>query len=95
PPLGFKHALFEVAVDVLRRTTALEPEAIRDAIKTTSLDTIAGHVDWARGPVANVSTTPLVGGQWLAGGRFGVEQKIVFDKDAPAIPVGANLALLS
>ena len=94
PPLGFKHALFEVAVDALKRSSSLEPEAIRDAIKATSLDTIAGHVSWTGGPVPNVSTTPLVGGQWVAGGRFGVEQKIVYDKEAPSIPVGGALRLL-
>ena len=34
-PLGFKHALFEVAADVLKRSKALEPEAIREAIAAT------------------------------------------------------------
>ena len=95
PPLGFKHALFEVAVDALKRTSALEPAAIRDAIRATDLATIAGRVNWAKGPVPNVSTTELVGGQWVPGGKFGVEQKIVYNHEATEIPVAAQLQLLA
>jgi branched-chain amino acid transport system substrate-binding protein len=95
PPLGFKHALFEVAVDALKRSVSLDPGAIRDAIRATSLETIAGHVSWTGGPNANVSTTPLVGGQWGPGGAFGAQQLIVYDREAPTIPVSAALTLLS
>lgn len=62
-PLGFKHALFEVATDVLKRSKALEPNAIREAIAATQYESIVGPVQWAKGPVPNVCTTPLVGGQ--------------------------------
>lgn len=95
PPLGFKHALFEVAVDALKRAEALNAEAIRNAIRATDLDTIAGHVSWKNGPNANVSTIPLVGGQWLKGGRFGVEQTIAYNREAPMIPLTHPLELLS
>ena len=37
-PLGFKHALFEVAADVLKRSKALEADAIRQAIVETSYE---------------------------------------------------------
>ena len=43
-PLGFKHALFEVATDVLKRTKALEPNAIREAIAATAYESIVGPV---------------------------------------------------
>jgi len=84
-PLGFKHALFEVAADVLKRSKALETNAIREAIAATSYESIVGPVQWAKGPVPNVCTTPLVSGQWQAGAGGELELKIVNNKDAPNI----------
>lgn len=64
-PLGFKHSLFEVAIDALKRTQdPTSPESIAKAIGETSLETCVGKVDFSTGPVPNVSKTPLVGGQW-------------------------------
>ncbi|QYZ69588.1 ABC transporter substrate-binding protein [Neotabrizicola shimadae] len=94
PPLGFKHALMEVAIDALRRSAALEPEAIRDAIKATNLATIAGPVNFSAGPVPNISETPLVGGQWIKGTAFPHDQSVIFNATAPEIPVNAELQLL-
>lgn len=94
PPLGFKHALFEVALDALSRATAPEPAAIRDAIRATDLHTIAGPVRFAGGPVPNVSETPLVGGQWIKGQSFAHDQAVIFNATAPAIAVNAALQLL-
>ena len=94
PPLGFKHALFEVAIDVLGRSKALEPGAIRDAIRSTSYQSIAGKVDWSTGPVANVSETPLVGGQWVKTAS-GFDETVIYDQSAPEIPLNGKLVLLS
>ena len=46
-PIGFQHALFEVAIDVLKRAKALEPKAILDSIVATNyqLDGRPGAVD--------------------------------------------------
>ena len=42
-PIGFAHALFEVAVDALKRTKDVSsPAAIRDAIASTNLNTVVG-----------------------------------------------------
>ncbi|MDB5509748.1 MAG: transporter substrate-binding protein [Hyphomicrobiales bacterium] len=93
-PIGFKHALFEVVADVVKRTKDLErPESIVEAIRTTKLDTIVGPVDWSRGPVKNVTKTPLVAGQWQKRGG-GLELVITTNKTAPSIPVGGELVLL-
>lgn len=90
-PLGFTHALFEVAADVLKRTANLDDKrAIRDAIATTNLNTIVGPVAWGNGPVKNVTKTPLVGGQWIAGKKFKYDLLIVNNKSAPQIPVGGS-----
>jgi branched-chain amino acid transport system substrate-binding protein len=87
-PLGFAHALFEIAVDVFKRAQDLDdPAAIRDAIAATELDTIVGKVSWKQGPVKNVAKTPLVGGQWRkGGGKHPYELVVVDNQTASAIP---------
>lgn len=93
-PLGFRHALFEVAADVMRRAADLDdPAAIVEAIRGTSLATIVGTVDWSKGPVKNVSKTPLVGGQWQRKGDR-LDLVITTNSQAAEIPVGGELVLL-
>ena len=87
-PMGFKHALIEVAVDVLKRTADINsPEAIRDAIRATDMQSIVGKIDWKTGPLPNVCTTPLVGGQWGKGKQFPYDLFVANNKPAPFIPV--------
>lgn len=91
-PLGYSHALFEVAVDALKRTQDLDkPDSIAQAIKETKLSTIVGKIDWSTGPVPNVAKTPLVGGQWKHGDKYKYDLKIVDNKGASNIPVQAKL----
>lgn len=93
-PIGFKHALFEVVADVIGRAEDLEDaDAVSAAIAATNLSTIVGDVNWSSGPVANVSKTPLVSGQWQDNGN-GVELVITNNSHAPQIPVGGELKLL-
>lgn len=92
-PIGFAHALFEVAVDVLKRSKNIDDKAtIRDAIAATNLNTVVGPVAWGKGPVKNVAKTPLVGGQWVKGkGKSKFDLVIVDNKTAPNIPTGGKL----
>tara|TARA_R110002124_G_scaffold129543_3_gene291176 strand:+ start:636 stop:1919 length:1284 start_codon:yes stop_codon:yes gene_type:complete len=93
-PIGFKHALFEVTANVISRTADLDdPTAIVEAIRTTALDTIVGNVDWSKGPVKNVTKTPLVAGQWQKQGDA-FELVVTANANAPEIPVGGELKLL-
>ena len=93
-PIGFKHALFEVVADVVKRADDLEdPAAIVAAIAATDLNTIVGPVNWADGPINNVTKTPLVGGQWQREGD-GYDLKIVANSAAPDIPLTSDLKLL-
>jgi len=93
-PIGFKHALFEVVANAVSRTDDLDdPESIVEAIRTTSMNTIVGPVDWSTGPVPNVSKTPLVAGQWQRDGDH-VDLKIVNNDTAPMIPTNGELYLL-
>lgn len=94
-PIGFKHALFEVTADVIKRASDLEDSAaIIEAIKTTNLNTIVGPVDWSKGPVKNVTKTPLVAGQWQKSGD-GFDLVITNNETAPEIPVTGTLKLLA
>jgi branched-chain amino acid transport system substrate-binding protein len=93
-PIGYQHALFEVAIDVLKRAKSLQQKAILDAIVTTNYNSMVGPVHWSGRPVKNVSKTPLVAGQWQRrDGSF--ELVITANKPAPEIPIGGNLELLS
>ncbi|SDE55051.1 ABC transporter substrate-binding protein [Ruegeria marina] len=93
-PIGFKHALFEVIADVVRRSEDLEDyEANLAAITSTNLDTIVGNVNWANGPIDNVTKTPLVAGQWQKEGNA-FDLKIVANSNAPEIPLTGELKLL-
>ncbi|HEY7253800.1 MAG TPA: ABC transporter substrate-binding protein [Methylomirabilota bacterium] len=91
-PLGFTHALFEVAVDVLKRTASADDKgAIVAAIRATNQQTVVGPISWAKGPVPNVTKTPLVGGQWGRGKEFRFDMTIVSNRNAPNIPASGKL----
>jgi branched-chain amino acid transport system substrate-binding protein len=86
-PLGFIHALFEVALDAFKRAESLDDKgAIVAAIKATDLTTLVGPISWGKGPVPNVTKTPLVGGQWGRGKDFRYDLTIVSNRMAQAIP---------
>jgi branched-chain amino acid transport system substrate-binding protein len=93
-PLGFKHAGFEVVIDVLKRAKSLDPKAIRDAIKATNYQSIVGPVRWTDKPMKNCATTPLVGGQWKPAGTKKFNLVVVNNKQAPQIPVAGKFELL-
>jgi len=93
-PIGFVHALFEVARDALGRVSdTKDAVAVAEAIAATQLETIVGRVAWDGAglpPFAakNVAKTPLVGGQWRRRDGGGYDLVIVDNQTAPAIPTG-------
>lgn len=95
-PMGFKHALIEVALDVLKRSTdPTDPGALIESIKATDIRTIVGPINFQTGPVPNVSTTPVVGGQWEPGTKFPFDLVINENQYAPEIPVGRPFEALT
>ncbi|GAP36189.1 ABC transporter substrate-binding protein [Piscinibacter sakaiensis] len=91
-PIGFAHALFEVAADALKRARSAQAADVRDAVAATNLATVVGPVKWGgTGPFRNVSKTPLVLGQWNKGTRHKVELTIVNNEAAKTIPTGGSL----
>ena len=93
--LGFSHAIFEVALDVVKRTADLsDPKSVLAAITSTNMNTIVGPVNWTGGgPVKNVSKTPLAGGQWNKVGDK-LELIVVANPQHPEIPVAGKVRLL-
>ena len=93
------YAVFEVVADALKRTTNVDDkQSILDAIKATNLDTICGNVNWQAGPpqnpVANVSKTPLVGGQWVKGENWPFDLKVVTNVTAAMVPVQQDVTAI-
>jgi branched-chain amino acid transport system substrate-binding protein len=94
-PIGFVHALFEVAVDVLRRAgNPDDRQAIVEAIAATQLDTIVGRISFADGPLPNIAKTPLVGGQWRRGSGVPFELAIVSNRAHPEIGLTGQLGAI-
>ena len=90
-PIGFVHALFEVALNVLERAGTSDKQAIAQALETTKLRTIVGPLDWTAGPVHGVAKTPLAGGQWRLGSNHPFELVVVANGDHPEIPAPGKL----
>ena len=94
-PIGFAHALFEVAADALKRSKGSSAKDVRDAIAASNLNTVVGPVKFGgQGPFKNISKTPLVLGQWGKGTTYKTELVIVDNQAAPNIPTGGKLRLL-
>lgn len=100
-PVGFVHALFEVAADAIGRSgDPTDGEALAEAVASTALDTVVGRIEWGRDNVPefarrNISKTPLVGGQWRRQADGSFDLVIVENAGAPEIPLGGSLETLS
>lgn len=95
-PIGFAHALFEVAAKAFSSVaTITDRQGLARAISTMKLDTVVGPLDWTSGPVPNVAKTPLVGGQWRKGTNNPFDLVIVSNTRAPNIPTGGTVSALA
>jgi branched-chain amino acid transport system substrate-binding protein len=87
-PLGFRHSLFEVIFDVLKRSgNPHQASSVRDAIRATNYNSIVGPINFAKGPLPNCALTPLVIGQWVKGTKYPLDLVIVDSTTTPAVPV--------
>ena len=77
-PLGYSHAVMEIALDVLKRSNdPLDREANREALAATDLQTVVGRINFTGQPHKNICTTPIFGGQWVKGEKWPYDLKIV------------------
>ena len=92
------YAVFEWAVDVLKRTTNLDDKAefIKRVQETEMADSLAGPIDytvpvqWGTShPTLNCVTTPCYGGQWRLskGGKYQFELVVVSNASAKMVTV--------
>ena len=96
-PIGFVHALFEVAVDALKRAPQRDAKAMVSAIAATNLDTVVGKVAVERQRTCRRSpprTSPRR--RWSAGNgalKDGNKYDIVItdNRTAPNIPAGGKM----
>ena len=100
-PIGFVHALFEVAADAMGRVSdASDPDEVSEAIAGTDMKTIVGPLAWNGAglpPFAarNVAKTPLVGGQWRLKEGGGYDLVIVDNQTAPEVPTAGAMEAIT
>ncbi len=96
-PIGFVHALFEMAASAMGRTEdSADGQAVAAAIAATDLASIVGRIAFdgtGLPPFAaqNIAKTPLVGGQWRLKDGGGYDLVIVDNSDHPEIPTGGTM----
>ena len=93
-PIGFAHAVFEVANNVLKRSKdPHDKDKVVAAIPKTNMNTIGGHVEWGeQGVPKNVAKTPMVGGQWVkSDGEYEYDLVVVSNSDFPDVPKEGDL----
>jgi branched-chain amino acid transport system substrate-binding protein len=95
-PLGFRHALLEVTIDVLKRAAdPTDRNALKQAILETDYDSIIGKIRWGGPPVKNVCQTPVVGGQWQKKDDGSLEVVVVDNNNVSFIPKSSKLSILA
>ncbi|MCU0899194.1 MAG: ABC transporter substrate-binding protein [Cypionkella sp.] len=100
-PIGFIHSLFEVATNVMGRVSDVtDAEAVAAAIAATSMDTMVGNITFNGAGLppfaaANVTKTPLVGGQWRRKEDGTFDLVVVDNKTAPTIPTQGVMEALA
>ena len=100
-PIGFVHALFELAVDVMKRagdpTTATPSRRRSPRPSSTRWSGRSPGTATSLPPFAakNIAKTPLVGGQWRLKDGGGYDLVITDNKTAPNIPIGGKMEAIA
>ena len=96
-PLGFSHALFEVAAAAVEKAGSTDADDIAKALSDLKVDTVVGTVQWgAEGLPPYIAKTPLTGGQWrLVNTDHPFDLVVVSNKLAPEVPLGGSVEPLN
>ncbi|WP_328528005.1 ABC transporter substrate-binding protein [Nocardioides sp. NBC_00368] len=93
-PLGFAHALFEVATAAVTEAGSTDADAITEALSGLEVSTVVGDVAWGKDENVPpyVAKTSLAGGQWrqVEGGEHPFELVVVQNSLAPDVPLGGE-----
>ncbi len=99
--LGFSESLFETAAAAIATAGGPDKQAVADAMRTMTVSSLVGNLDWNKGPFPNIAKTPLVGGQWRKtdGGQFPYELVVVTNTHAKEmgldVPLGGEVEPIS
>jgi branched-chain amino acid transport system substrate-binding protein len=99
--LGASLSLFDVAAAVLKASgDPKNKQKIVDAMKTLTVETPVGNLDWTKNPdfgpgtapVSGVVSTPIIGGQWKQGvSHWPIDFAICENAADPNVPVASTL----
>jgi branched-chain amino acid transport system substrate-binding protein len=93
--LGGTQSLLDVGTEALKATSnPKDKAALSKILSSFKVTTAVGVVDWSKGPVPNVATTNLLGGQWIKAkpdSKYKVDMVIVDHAGDPNVPIGAKL----
>lgn len=94
-PLGYAHAIWEVAINALKRAEdPLDRTSVRDALKATDLDTLVGPIKFSGETHPNICKTPIFGGQWVKSDKWMYDLKIVDNSVSKLIEPEAKMQLI-
>lgn len=98
-PLGFAHALFEVAAAAVEKAGSTDSDDLIAAMSDLEVSTVVGALAWGSNPDVPpyIAKTPLAGGQWRLsdGGEYQYDLVVVDNELAPDVPTGGEVEPLS
>ncbi len=99
--IGASMSIFDVAAAVLKASgDPKNKQKIVDAMKTLTVETPVGNLDWTKNPdfgpgttpVSGVVSTPIIGGQWKQGvSKWPIDFVICENAADPNVPVASTL----
>ncbi|MBD5604545.1 MAG: ABC transporter substrate-binding protein [Candidatus Eremiobacteraeota bacterium] len=93
--LGASMALLDAGIDAIKASgNPKSKAAIAKALSTLKTTVMTGKIDFTSGPVPNVSTTNLVGVQWIKGkegSKYSFDPIVTNNATDPRVPVAAKL----
>lgn len=93
--LGASLSLLDAGIAALKASSnPKDKAAVAKALSTLQTTTMMGKIDFTKGPVANVSSVPMIGAQWVkppADSKYKYEYVITENVSDPKVPVAAKL----
>jgi branched-chain amino acid transport system substrate-binding protein len=88
-------SLLDAGFEALKASSDPKNKAsVAKALSTLQTTTMVGKVDFTKGPVPNVSATPIIGTQWVKaapGSKYKYDYVITENAGDPNVPVAAKL----
>jgi branched-chain amino acid transport system substrate-binding protein len=93
--MGASMSLLDVGLEALKASTnPKDKSSVASALSKLKLTTMVGNVDFTKGPVPNVATTPLIGTQWVqaaASAKYKYDYVITENAADLKVPVSGKL----